>query len=68
MIKTQKITAHVPTELLERARAATGKGITETICQGLDMLAAAKAAQELRKLRGKLPLDIDLEELRADRR
>ncbi len=68
MIETQKITAHVPTESLRRAQAATGKGITETVRLGLDLLASAKAADELRRLRGKLRLDIDLVELRQDSR
>jgi hypothetical protein len=68
MERTQKITAHVPVETLRRARAATGKGITETVCMGLDMLASAEAAQKLRRLRGKVHLDLDLEDLRRDRR
>ena len=65
---TQKITAHVPVESLRRAQAATGKGITKTVCLGLDLLASARAAEELRRLRGKVRLDLDLAELRRDRR
>ncbi|MGQ0663522.1 MAG: hypothetical protein ACT4P2_08015 [Pseudomonadota bacterium] len=68
MNKVKKITAHVPAALLRRARVATGKGITETVRLGLDLLASAKAAQELRRLRGKVRLDLDLAELRRDRR
>ena len=68
MIRLKKITAHVPAEILRRARLATGKGITETVRLGLDLLAAAKAAQELRRLRGKVRLDLDLAALRRDRR
>ncbi len=68
MTATQKITAHVPVESLRRARAATGRGITETVRLGLDMLASAKAAEGLRRMRGKLRLDLDLAELRRDRR
>jgi hypothetical protein len=68
MVKMQKITAHVPEELLRRAQAETGKGITETVRLGLDLLASAKAAERLRGLRGKLRLDLDLAELRRDRR
>ncbi len=68
MKKMQKITAHVPIELLQRAEAATGKGVTETVRLGLGMLASAKAAEELRRLRGKVRLELDLEELRRDRR
>lgn len=68
MADLQKITAHVPADLLRRAQAATGTGITETVRRGLDLLVAAKAAEELRRLRGKVHLDIDLAELRRDRR
>ena len=68
MSETQKITAHVPLESLRRAQAATGKGITETVRLGLDLLASARAAEELRRLRGKVRLDLDLAELRRDRR
>lgn len=64
----QKITAHVPAALLRRAQAATGKGVTETVRLGLDLLAAAKAAEELRRRRGTLRLDVDVAELRRDRR
>lgn len=64
MTKVKKITAHVPVELLRRARIATGRRITETVRLGLDLLASAKAAQDLRRLRGKVHLD--LEELRKD--
>ncbi len=68
MKEMQKITAHVPVDLLHRARNATGEGITETVRLGLGMLASAKAAEELRRLRGKLRLEVDLAELRRDRR
>ena len=68
MKDTQKITAHVPAESLRRAQAATGKGIMETVRLGLDLLASAKAAEGLRRLRGKLRLDLDVAELRRDRR
>ncbi|MBI1986108.1 MAG: hypothetical protein HYS64_05425 [Rhodospirillales bacterium] len=64
----KKITAHVPADVLRRARLATGKGITETVRLGLDLLAGVKAAQELRRLRGKVRLDLDLAALRRDRR
>ena len=68
MEKTLKITAHVPEDVLVRAKAASGKGTTETVRLALDMLAATKAARDLRALRGRLKLDIDLADLRRDRR
>jgi hypothetical protein len=64
----RKITVHVPADLIEKAQRATGKGITETIRLGLQQLTAGRAAQELRALRGKIRLSIDVEELRRDRR
>jgi hypothetical protein len=68
MDDTQKITAHVPVDLLREAQAATGEGITETVRRGLVLVAAAKASDDLRRLRGKLRLDLDLAALRRDRR
>ena len=53
---------------MHRAQAATGKGITETVRLGLGLLASAKAAEGLRRLRGKLCLDLDVAELRRGRR
>jgi len=65
--QTQKITAHIPVDLLHEAQAATGKGITETLKIALTQLANAGAYEGLRKLRGKVKFSIDLKELRKDR-
>lgn len=67
MERSKKITAHVPAALLRRACAATGKGVTETVRLGLGLIAAARAQDELRRLRGKVRLGVDLEKLRTDR-
>jgi hypothetical protein len=64
MPETRKITVEVPEELLERARKASNEGITGTVRRGLELVAAARAYDELRKLRGKVRLGIDLEALR----
>ena len=64
----RKITLQLPAELLERAQAATGKGVTETLRIALQRLAVSKAYAEFRKMRGKVKLTIDLDELREDRR
>ncbi|HEY5608288.1 MAG TPA: hypothetical protein VIM38_08105 [Alphaproteobacteria bacterium] len=53
---------------MAKAQRATGKGVTETIKLGLERLTAARAAEELRSMRGKVRLSIDLSELRRDRR
>jgi hypothetical protein len=64
----RKITARVPADLLGRATAATGRGIAETVRLGLDLVASRQAARDFRRLRGKVRLDLDLAELRRDRR
>jgi len=66
MLETQKITAHLPKALLKKARKATGAGITETLKEGLEILARMEAYEELRKMRGKVKFSINLEELRED--
>jgi hypothetical protein len=68
MERLQKITVHVPEDLLADACRVTGSGVTETVREGLRALAAAKAADDLRKLRGRLRLKIDVARLRRDRR
>jgi len=66
-VKTQKVTVHIEGDLLRRARERTGKGVTATIRQGLELVAASKAYERLRALRGKVKFSIDLKELREDR-
>lgn len=63
----QKITAHIPVDLLHEAQAATGKGITETLKIALTQLARANAYDNLRKMRGKIHFSLNLAELRKDR-
>jgi hypothetical protein len=67
MAETRKITVEVPEELLERALASSGEGITETVRRGLTLVAAGRAYEGLRGLRGKVRFGLDLEALREDR-
>jgi hypothetical protein len=67
MSEVRKITAFVPADLLASAQAYTGQGVTETIRLALERLAREQFYQRLRDLRGKVHLDIDLDELREDR-
>jgi hypothetical protein len=60
MSQTRKITVEVPEALLERARESSGEGITGTVRRGLELVAAGRAYDELRKLRGKVRLNIDV--------
>ena len=62
----QKVTVLLPRELLVRATAATGQGLTPTIRQGLEAVARAAAYDGLRRLRGKVKLSINVDQLRED--
>ena len=63
----RKITVEVSDTLLERAQAASGKGVTATVREGLRLMAAAETYRGLRRLRGKVKLSITLDRLREDR-
>ncbi len=63
----KKVTVVLPEELLEKAQASSGSGITPTIRQGLELVAAGRAYAQIRKLRGKVKFSLDLRELRKDR-
>jgi hypothetical protein len=65
-MKLKKLTVEVPNDLLERAIAASGQGITSTIRRGLELVAASGAYARLRGLKGKVKFSIKLSELRED--
>lgn len=67
METARKITVEVPYELLERAQKASGAGITQTVRTGLQLLAASRAYDRLRELRGKVRFSRTLAELKSDR-
>jgi hypothetical protein len=64
----RRITANLPDDLLRSAQEVTGKGITETLVEGLELVRRRRAGQKLKALRGRLPLDIDLDVSRERRR
>jgi hypothetical protein len=68
MARLKKVTVVLPQEILERAQRASGEGITPTIRRGLELVAAGRTYERLRSLRGRVRLDLDVDELRADRR
>ncbi len=68
MTATRRITANLPGELLDAAMEVTGKGITETIVEGLTEIKRRRFHERAVALRGKLKLNIDLEESRGRRR
>lgn len=67
-METTKVTVELPVDLLDRARQSTGEGITGTIRRGLELVAATRAQEQLRALKGKVSFSIDLDRLRHDRR
>ncbi len=67
MDASQKITVEIPQELLRKALAASGQGVTATVREGLRLVAAGSAYSNLRALRGKVRFSKPLAELRADR-
>jgi hypothetical protein len=59
-----KITVTLPAETLRRARTITGRGITDTIIAGLEALERQGRRSALRALKGRVRLDLDLEQTR----
>jgi hypothetical protein len=60
----RRITANIPADLLEAAMQVTGKGMTETLVAGLEILRRTRAYEKAMALRGKIHLSIDLDESR----
>jgi hypothetical protein len=60
----KKITANIPAKLLEKAQNTTGLGITDTLIAGLEELERSKRRSELRRLRGRVKFELDLEKTR----
>ena len=67
MQPARKITVEIPAELLEKAQAASGTGITQTVRTGLQLVAASRAYAQLRQMPGKVRFTRSLAELKADR-
>lgn len=64
MEAARKITVNLPKGALERAQRLTGKGVTATILDALAALENQEKRTALRKLRGKVSFDLDLERSR----
>jgi hypothetical protein len=65
---TRRVTANLPTDLLDEAMEATGEGITETLTRGLQLVRATQAYPKAMALKGKLRLHLDLDVSRERRR
>ena len=68
MVKARRVTANLPEDLLKDAMDASGKGITETLVAGLRLVRQSRAHGKAMALRGKIMLDVDLDESRERRR
>lgn len=64
----RRITANLPEDLLDEAMAASGKGITDTLTEGLRLVKRTRAYVKAMRLKGKIKLDVDLERSRERRR
>ncbi len=66
MLETRKITVHLPQELLDKAMEETGKGLTETIREGLKRLARECAYKDMLALQGKVKFKYTAAQLRGE--
>jgi hypothetical protein len=57
---TKRVTANLPSDLLRDATQLTGRGITRTLIEGLELVRRRRAYGKFIALRGKLDLSIDL--------
>jgi hypothetical protein len=64
----RRVTANLPADLLQEAMAVTGKGLTETLIEGLKLVRRRGAFKKAMRLHGKIQLEVDLEESRQRRR
>lgn len=58
---TKRITANLPAALLDDAISASGKGITETLIAGLELVKRSRTFAKAQALRGTIHLDLDLD-------
>ena len=61
MDNVRRISANLPSTLLSDACRTTGKGITETLVDGLELVKRSAAAAKAARLKGRLRLKVNLE-------
>lgn len=59
VMPTRRITANLPSDLLEKALTLTGQGITETLVAGLEAILKREVLERAKKLQGKIHLEED---------
>lgn len=64
MAGAKRITANLPEDLLAEAMKVTRKGITDTLVEGLRLVRRSRGYERAMALRGRVHLDVDLEESR----
>lgn len=62
--QTRKVTVNLPEDALDRAMRITGKGITDTLIDGLREIERRRDRSALRKMRGRVRFELDLERTR----
>jgi hypothetical protein len=67
MDRIKRTTANLPADLLDDATRLTGKGITETLIEGLRLVKRTGAYNKAQAMRGKLKLKINLDVSRERR-
>jgi hypothetical protein len=67
MSAARKITVEVPQDLLKKAQRASGKGITQTVRTGLQLLAASRAYDRLLQAQGEVRFSRSWQNLKDDR-
>lgn len=60
----QKVTVNLPAEVLHEAQRITGRGITQTLIEGLEALQRREKLSALRDLKGRVRFTLDLEQTR----
>lgn len=60
MNEIRRITANIPADLLEEAIEVSGRGITETLIEGLRLLKRRRAHEKAQKLVGKVDIKLNL--------
>ena len=63
----RKVTVEINADLLDKAMDQTQKGLTETIRQGLILLAESRTYGNIKKLKGKGAFGLDWKKLKEDR-
>jgi len=67
-MKIRRISVSLPGELLDAAQNITGKGVAETLIEGLEQLKRRQFFERAVQMRGKVRLDINLDATRGRRR